>query len=315
MCHCEKRIVQLREKLSLLQDSWAEQQQHLDRVQLQVQHLRSQLQVQGQFCVSVGTVLTELLWKATKSQEVVDVMVQSPHADQFLDIADNTLEAFLEAYADSEPAQSAEECRFVAALLGTLANVAAADAGRRFLSAGRDPRGLAVLRRLVHALPRLPAGAVGAALRRLIFMALYNLAIGVDGLHLIHKECRQELLPSLQVSESWSPEARELGLRLLQALTFEMANHHVLADFLRAVPLQFLAEQAAGPDNQFKLLAQQVLDNLERATIRFRGGIPGGRCRKLVPYDRCLFVKEGERLLSNPVDEPWPCQPKKCSRR
>lgn len=62
-------------KYENLQVEWDKQQEHLGRFQGEVYKLRNQLQHQSQFCASLGSILGNLIWKASRMPTVVDMLL------------------------------------------------------------------------------------------------------------------------------------------------------------------------------------------------------------------------------------------------
>lgn len=68
----KEELEEVKLKYSALREEWGLQQEHLGRLQSQISGLHNQLQQQSAFCASLGAIFGHLLWKASRSSEIVD---------------------------------------------------------------------------------------------------------------------------------------------------------------------------------------------------------------------------------------------------
>lgn len=62
-------------KYANLQREWDSQQEHLGKLQGEVFKLRNQLQHQTSFCASLGSIMGNLVWKASRVPNVIDTLL------------------------------------------------------------------------------------------------------------------------------------------------------------------------------------------------------------------------------------------------
>lgn len=125
--------------------------------------MRAQLTNQSAFCASLGSVLGNLVWKASRVPPVVDLLLTGSKAADFLCIVSGTLESFLETFNTEMPGPLADESQFIMAMGGIVTNMAAAAAGRQFLVT--DPNGRDLIQQIVRFLPVIPTPS-GNCLKR-----------------------------------------------------------------------------------------------------------------------------------------------------
>lgn len=70
----KEELDEVRLKYTALREEWGLQQEHLGRLQTQISGLHNQLQQQSAFCASLGAILGHLLWKASRSPEIVETL-------------------------------------------------------------------------------------------------------------------------------------------------------------------------------------------------------------------------------------------------
>ncbi|KAK7871596.1 hypothetical protein R5R35_001789 [Gryllus longicercus] len=282
----------LRTKYQNLQTEWDSQQEHLGRLQNDMYKMRNQLQHQSQFCASLGAVLGNLIWKASRIPQVVDMLLSGNKMGDFLNIVNGTLVSFIETYDSHMPGQCADESQFIMSMCGIITNIAASPAGRQFLVT--NPTGKELLDMFVRVLPRIPCPS-GNCLKRLILMALYNISINQYGLNYLQE--KKDILPAItsNLHCECANDLRIMSLRLLQSITYEISTLKLLEEIEETIPFEIIDEMIASDDAEAKPVAQEILDNMERARQKF-GVSSGGRHQKSVPYNRCFFVQAGESI-------------------
>ncbi|XP_067013401.1 heat shock factor 2-binding protein [Anabrus simplex] len=284
-------LEELRLKYESLQTEWDSQQEHLGRLQGDMYKLRNQLQHQSQFCASLGAVMGNLIWKASRIPQVVDMLLSGNKVGEFLNIVNGTLMSFMETYDSQMPGQCADESQFIMAMCGIVTNIAASPAGRQFLV--MSPNGKELLESFVNILPSVPC-PTGNCLKRLLLMALYNISINQYGLAFLQEQ--KDILPAISQSLQYDStvELRLMSLRLLQSITYEIPTQQLLEEILENVSMDTVEEMCSTGDGETKAVAQEILDNIERARQKF-GVSNAGRCQKTVPFNRCYFVQTAEK--------------------
>lgn len=68
----KEELEEVKLKYAALREEWGLQQEHLGRLQSQISELHNQLQQQSSFCSSLGAILGHLLWKASRSPDIVE---------------------------------------------------------------------------------------------------------------------------------------------------------------------------------------------------------------------------------------------------
>ncbi|KAE8751202.1 hypothetical protein FOCC_FOCC002030 [Frankliniella occidentalis] len=256
-------VEELRAKVQALQREHDKSAALLATAQADAACLRSQITHQSAFCASLGSVLGNLLWKASRVPPVVDLLLSGNKATDFLCIVSGTLESFLETFNTEMPGQSSDESQFIMAMGGIVTNMAAAPAGRQFLVG--DPNGRELLQQIVRVLPVIPTPS-GNCLKRLLLMALYNVSINQSGLSLLQDDGGGAIFTVAKdcLKPESTNELRIMALRLLHSLTCDIKNPALVAQ----VPKQLISDLAASDDPQLQTLALDVNENLVKAQER-----------------------------------------------
>lgn len=80
--------------------------------------LNKQLQTDRGIMATVGSTITKMLWKSSKSEDVVKNFIDEDMARDFVVFSDLTLESFLETYSDELPNDQTPEFKFALSVLG-----------------------------------------------------------------------------------------------------------------------------------------------------------------------------------------------------
>ncbi|KAJ9592576.1 hypothetical protein L9F63_015751 [Diploptera punctata] len=86
MTELHKELVLLRSKYKNLQNEWDKQQEHLGKMQMELFKARNQLQHQTQYCASLGAITGNLIWKASRIPQIVDMLLAGNKVAEFLSI-------------------------------------------------------------------------------------------------------------------------------------------------------------------------------------------------------------------------------------
>lgn len=130
----------------------------------------------------MGATLAKMLWKTSKSQEVILTYIETGTLNQFLNVANVTLMSFIDTYREELPASETYEVNFILSLLGIYTNVAAQRDGRNFVLEREN--GVEFVKKVLLWLGELKMPNA-QLLKRLILMLLYNLSITKSGAMLI----------------------------------------------------------------------------------------------------------------------------------
>ena len=170
----KEELEEIKTRYVALQEEYGFQQGHIKQLQLQITSLHNQLQQQSEFCASSGDILGHLLWKETRSPDIIEsitsgvkliskqkkikymkifLLLQNRIGD-FFSMVVGTLSSFMETYKSEMPAQHSDESQFVMALVGIVTNIAAAANGRHFLMS--DDQGKVVVEYFVKMLQQIP---------------------------------------------------------------------------------------------------------------------------------------------------------------
>ncbi|KAL1131207.1 hypothetical protein AAG570_010825 [Ranatra chinensis] len=207
-------------KYAHLQTEWESQQKHLGRLEADVEKMRKQLVTQSAFCASLGSIMGNLVWKASRLQPVVQLLLTTNKLTEFFCIVSGTLVSFLETYYKEIPNIKSDETQFVLSMGGIIANVAAVPEGRQYLVT--DVNGKELVEQIVKLLPTIPAFS-GDPLKRILFMVLYNVSINQYGLALIQDQKPLLVAISHTLLCQRSVELKIIVLRLLESITSEIA--------------------------------------------------------------------------------------------
>ncbi|PNF21894.1 hypothetical protein B7P43_G04395 [Cryptotermes secundus] len=262
MADLHGELVALSCKYENLQNGWKSQQENMGQMQAELFTVRSLVQQQSQFCASLGAVMGNLIWKASRLPPVIDMLLSGNKVADFLAIVHGSLISFMETYDSSMPSQYANESQFILSMCGIVTNIAATSAGRQFLVTNSNGREL--LEQFNRILPVIPVPS-GNCLKRLLLMALYNTSINHDGLKFLQQQA--DLLSALahDLQTDTTYEMKLMQLRLLQSLTCDIPNGTVLQDILKYVPLDMIQATTKCSQPEMKNVVQEILNNIKKA--------------------------------------------------
>ncbi|XP_073981068.1 heat shock factor 2-binding protein-like isoform X2 [Rhodnius prolixus] len=291
-----KELNVLKVKYENLQKEWDNQQEHLGRLQGEVFKLRNQLQSQSSFCASLGSIMGNLVWRASRLEPVIELLLETNKLGEFMCVVSGTLVSFLDTYNRDIPDIRSDESQFILSICGVVANIAAIPCGRHFIVSNTNGKDL--LDQIFKALPKIPCVS-GDPLKRILLMVLYNISINQNGLTLLQEQ--RTLLDSLSrimVCER-SAELKVLALRLLESITFDIPNRIILQSFKKHLPIQKLEGLKEVTDAEIRQYATSVLKNVSKAEteLKEQETRPPG---PYVPYEDCMLAKGSE------------CNKKKC---
>ncbi|XP_014242541.1 heat shock factor 2-binding protein-like [Cimex lectularius] len=280
----------LKSKYEQLQKEWDSQQEYLGRLQGEVYKLRNQLQTQSSFCAALGSVLGNLVWKASRLQPVVELLLTTNKLSEFFCIVSGTLISFMGTYTREMPEVKCNETQFILSMCGIVANIAAVPEGRQYIVT--DANGKETIEQMLKVLPNIPHKS-GSPLKRIILMVLYNISINQTGLNLIQED--KNLLTTLAhiVASEECPELKVLALRLLESLTFEIPNTIALLKILQQIQKDKIEALQNAGDAEIRQYANNIMANFRKAeealgfiidkkddTDQFKHDVTNDKCRK-----------------------------------
>lgn len=167
----------------------------------------------------MGSVLGTMLWKTSKTQEVIETFIETNLLNQFLNLASNTLISFRNTYKNELPIAESNEHKFIFSIFGTFINIVAQKIGRNFVL--EREIGVEFVKESLKYLGDITMPS-GQMLKRLILMMLYNLSIFNKGAQLI--EVAENGVENILkcIDENHPPEIQILALTLMTTLLKEL---------------------------------------------------------------------------------------------
>ncbi|XP_034177133.1 heat shock factor 2-binding protein [Osmia lignaria lignaria] len=258
-----------KEKLSALERECeqlrGQLQQQIDgnkRAQEEIKYLREQILNQSTYCASLGAVLSNLSWRASRSPEIVDVWLSGfqHKIDELLSITDGSFVAFMNTYRDAFPPTCNVEYEFISGLLGIVTNISATPEGREFLITNRNGRDF--VQKMIKLMPALPVSQGSLSLQKLMLMIFYNVSMNKTGLqHLFESQIWEPLNYYLR-NNSLPSKLQLLCLRILLLITYDLTNPKYIQKLTTTLPLDRIEDIAASNDNGMSTVAKQVIKHL-----------------------------------------------------
>lgn len=190
---------------------------------------------QSSYSVAMGSVLGTMLWKTSKSQEVIETFIEAGLLNQFLNISNNTLVAFRTTYKTELPIAESNEHKFIFAIFGIFINIVAQRVGRDFVLEREN--GVEFVKDSIKYLGEITTMPSGHLLKRLILMMLYNLSITKKGALLIQvaENGVESILKCQDVNHS--TEIQLLSLTLMTTLLNELPTQEFCDKIINCVSL------------------------------------------------------------------------------
>jgi hypothetical protein len=180
----------------------------------------------------MGSTLAKMLWKTSKSEDVIQTYIDTGTLEPFLNLVNNTIGGFQATYHDDIPPPETHETNFMLSLLGIFTNVVAQQIGREFVleSEVGESCVLKILSYLGEM--RMP---VAQLLKRLVLMFLYNLSITRQGAEIISQNDKgiDNILKCLD--ETHSAEIQLITLSLVTSLVTEFESTRFCSKMKRKV--------------------------------------------------------------------------------
>ncbi|XP_043582893.1 heat shock factor 2-binding protein-like [Bombus pyrosoma] len=240
-------------------------QQQVDRnkkAQEEIEYLREQILNQSTYCATLGAVLGNLTWRASRLPEIVDVWLSGfQHMiGEFLSITDGSFVAFINTYRNAFPPTCKVEYQFIIGLLGIVSNISAIPEGREFLIT--DPNGRAFVQKMMKLMPTLPLSQGSLSLKRLMLMTFYNVSMNKTGLQYLFESRVSDVLNCYLRNNSLPDETQFLCLRVLHSMTYGLTNPKYIQDLITTLPISKIEDIAISNKNEMSTVAKQVIKQL-----------------------------------------------------
>lgn len=174
----QKNTERLQKNLDQLQEDSNQLQKIADESSKRYEDAMEELNVQSSYSAAMGSVLGTMLWKTSKTQEVIETYIQTGTLNQFINMANNTLKSFKETYTHELPIPETHEFKFLLSIFGISINVVAQRIGRDFVLEREN--GLSFIKSAIEYLGEIPLPS-GNLIKRLLLMLIYNISITKRG--------------------------------------------------------------------------------------------------------------------------------------
>ncbi|XP_078035889.1 heat shock factor 2-binding protein [Augochlora pura] len=259
------KIINLELECERLRTQLHQQLEANEITQREIEYMKEQLFNQSAYCTSLGAVLGNLTWRASRFPEIVDVWLSAfqHKIGGLLSITDGSFEAFTKTYRTAFPPTSNDEYQFIISLLGIVTNISASPKGREFLitnSNGKD-----FIKKIVTSMPTLPISQGTLSMKRLMLMTLYNVSMNATGLlHLFDSRIGDALNYYLR-NDSLPDEVQLLCLRVLISITYGLTDPKYIRDLISSLPIDKIEDIAVASKNEMSSFAEKVINNLRNS--------------------------------------------------
>lgn len=153
----EKERAEVHKRLELLKTEWSMQVKHMNRLSKELTDAEKELELQSVYCTHQGLVLSRLLWKVLKMNNLVEYVTANceDHLLELIRVVDGCIYGFIKTYRDEIPTIEAEEYQYIIALCGLLTNISSVPDGRHFLM-NKDVT-LDLYNLIIEFIPQIPA--------------------------------------------------------------------------------------------------------------------------------------------------------------
>ncbi|XP_018401136.1 PREDICTED: heat shock factor 2-binding protein-like [Cyphomyrmex costatus] len=231
----------------------------------EIERLKDQILSQSTYCTSLGAVLGNLTWRASRFPQIVDTWLSNFQSkiEEFLSIVNGTFGAFVNTYRSAFPPTSNVEYQFVMGLLGIVTNISASPEGREFLITNSS--GTEFVQKLIKLTPELPSAPGTVSLKRLMLMILYNVSMNKTGLQYLLESRVGDTLSHCLDDEASSEEMQLLCLRVLQSVTYDLEEPKYIHDLTTIIPIERIEIMTSAKRSDIRNAAKQVLKHLQHS--------------------------------------------------
>ncbi|XP_051155258.1 uncharacterized protein LOC127277886 isoform X2 [Leptopilina boulardi] len=254
------------EKLFDLEKQLEIQKKKLIEAEEETCHLKEQLLDHSTFSISLGAVLGNLLWHASKIPDVVEIWISKPYIklDEFFGAVNGTFFSFIKTYGETELPINSDECQFVMSLLGITANLSVS--GKEFILTRTT--GKELIKNLIDYFSYLQLATPRHALwrcKKIILCILYNISLNVIGVQLLRdfqvvnkvlRHCFKETTPE---------DINLHCLYILDSITSDLKDPKHLQEILASISLEKMEKIALTEDYQIITIIKKIKRNLKIA--------------------------------------------------
>ncbi|XP_036149139.1 heat shock factor 2-binding protein [Monomorium pharaonis] len=231
----------------------------------EIERLKDQILSQSTYCTSLGAVLGNLTWRASRFPQIVDAWLLNfqNKIEEFLSIVNGTFGAFVDIYKHAFPLTTNVEYQFVMGLLGIITNISASPEGREFLITNSS--GMEFVQKLIKLTPELPSVSGTVPLKRLTLMILYNVSMNKTGLQYLLESRVGDALSHCLNDEISSKEILLLCLRVLQSVTYDLKEPKYIQDLTTIIPVERIEEMTFAKQSDISGAAKQIVKHLRHS--------------------------------------------------
>ncbi|XP_029177144.1 heat shock factor 2-binding protein-like, partial [Nylanderia fulva] len=231
----------------------------------EIERLKDQIISQSTYCTSLGAVLSNLTWHASRFPQIVDIWLTTFHTQnkigEFLSIVNGTFGAFVNTYRNVFPPTSNIEYQYIIGLLGIVTNISESPEGREFLITNSN--GIEFVQKIIKLTPELPSAPGSLSLKRLILMILYNVSINKTGLQYLLESQLETMLSHCMEDESSSEETQLLCLRVLQSVTYDLTEPKYIHALTTTIAIERIEIMTSSKRSDISGAAKQIIKHLQ----------------------------------------------------
>lgn len=184
-----------------------------------IDEFEENMRLQSSYSAAMGSILASMVWKTSKTEDVIKTFIDTGTLNSFLNLAHTTLTAFRETYIDEIPKTETYEFKLILSILGIYINIAAQKIGRDFIL-DREI-GIDFIKSALDFLVDIPI-PIGTLIKRLILMLAYNISITKRGADMIELTAKgfENIFKCLD--DKHPAEIQALALTLITTLLSEV---------------------------------------------------------------------------------------------
>ncbi|KAK2589238.1 hypothetical protein KPH14_002039 [Odynerus spinipes] len=257
---------ELKYKYEQLKEQLHNQTIELERAIEETQNLKIQILNQSTFCASLGAVLGNLAWRASRFPEIVDIWLSGLQnkVREFLSIVSGSFVAFISTYETGIPPTNNVEYQFVLGLLGIVTNISSMPKGREFLITNQNGKDL--VEKIIKFMPNFfPIVSRTHSLMRLMLMILYNVSMNNTGLRCLFEFRVAGVLSHCLEKDTLSEELQLLCLRILQSISYDLKDPKYIEDLTTSISVKNIKSIAARGQSETCCAAKEVIKQLQES--------------------------------------------------
>ncbi|XP_076665833.1 heat shock factor 2-binding protein isoform X2 [Andrena cerasifolii] len=261
----KKKIFGLEFECEELRAQLQQQIEENKKAQREIEYLKEQTLNQSTYCSTLGAVLGNLTWRASRFPEIVNVWLSTVQhkISELLAMTAGSFVAFINTYRDAFPPTSNVEYQFLIGLLGIVTNISASAEGREFLIT--NPNGRNFVQNMVKLMPTLPLSQGSVSLKRLMLMIFYNVSMNNTGAQHLFESRVGDVLNYYLKNNTLPEKIQWLCLRVLYSITYDLTNPKYIQDLITTLPIAKIEDIAASNKNEMSTVAKQVMKHLRES--------------------------------------------------